>query len=338
VGVPEPPPPAPAAAVVRPLAMATCDMDRPLALGRTSFPLPLRLGHECVAEVVAVGDEVAAIRPGSRVVVPFQIHCGACDACRPGLTGNCRAVPPISMYGFGVAGGHWGGALSEQLTVPFADAMLVELPEGVDPVTAASVADTVCDGYRHVAPHLPAILARDPDAEVLIVAGTGRRPVFSPSSALYAGQVARVLGARRVTLVDGRPEVRDHADRLGLRAIPPAELRGRPPAPLTLDMSASAHGLWTALTHTAPDGICSCAGVLHRGVRIPAGLMFARNATLHLGRAHTRTLIPAVLDLITHHGLRPQDVTTTVAPWDDAPAALRDHVLVGDTKTIIRAD
>ena len=332
-----PPAPEPRAAVVRPLAMATCDMDRPLALGRTSFPLPLQLGHECVAEVVAVGAEVATVRPGQRVVVPFQISCGACAACRAGLTGNCDAVPPISMYGFGVAGGHWGGVFSERLTVPFADAMLVALPDGVDPVAAASVADTVCDGYRHVAPHLPAVLARDPDAEVLIVAGLGRRPVFSPSSPLYAGQVARVLGARRVTVVDRRREVREHAERLGLTAIPPPELRRRPGAPLTLDMSASSRGLWTALAHTAPDGVCSCAGVLHRGVRIPAGLMFARNVTLHLGRAHTRTVIPAVLDLMTGAGLRPQDVTTTVASWEDAPAALREHVLGDVTKTIVTA-
>jgi alcohol dehydrogenase len=337
VSVPEPPAPAPRAAVVRPLAMATCDMDRPLALGRTSFPLPLQLGHECVAEVVAVGAEVAAVAPGNRVVVPFQVSCGECGACRAGLTGNCDAVPPISMYGFGVAGGHWGGVFSERLTVPFAEAMLVRLPDGVDPVSVASVADTVCDGYRHVAPHLPAVLDRDPDAEVLIVAGLGRRPVFSPSSPLYAGQIARLLGARHVTLVDRRPDVREHAGRLGLHAIPPAELRGRPAAPLTLDMSASSRGLWTALAHTAPDGVCSCAGVLHRGVRIPAGLMFARNVTLHLGRAHTRTLVPAVLDLVTRRGLRPQDVTTTVASWDDAPAALREHVLGDATKTIVTA-
>jgi alcohol dehydrogenase len=337
VAVPEPPAPGPRAAVVRPLAMATCDMDRPLALGRTSFPLPLQLGHECVAEVVAVGADVATVAPGQRVVVPFQISCGECAACRAGLTGNCHAVPPISMYGFGVAGGHWGGVFGERLTVPFADAMLVALPADVDPVTAASVADTVCDGYRHVAPHLPAVLERDPDAEVLIVGGLGRRPVFSASSPLYAGQVARLLGARRVTLVDRRADVRDHAERLGLQAIPAAELRGRPGAPLTLDMSASSRGLWTALAHTAPDGVCSCAGVLHRGVRIPAGLMFARNATLHLGRAHTRTLIPAVLDLIARRGLRPQDVTTTVAPWEDAPAALREHVLGDATKTIVTA-
>ena len=337
VAVPEPPAPAPRAAVVRPLAMATCDMDRPLALGRTSFPLPLQLGHECVAEVVAVGAEVATVGPGDRVVVPFQISCGTCAACHAGLTGNCGSVPPISMYGFGVAGGHWGGVFSERLTVPFADAMLVGLPDGVDPVAAASVADTVCDGYRHIAPHLPAVLARDPDAEVLIVAGLGRRPVFSPSSPLYAGQVARALGARRVTVVDRRPGVRAHAERLGLAAIPPGELRGRPGAPLTLDMSASSRGLWTALAHTAPDGVCSCAGVLHRGVRIPAGLMFARNATLHLGRAHTRTVIPAVLELMAGGALRPQDVTTTVASWEDAPAALREHVLGDATKTIVSA-
>ncbi|WP_199435445.1 zinc-dependent alcohol dehydrogenase [Qaidamihabitans albus] len=333
--VPTPPPPGPTGALVRPLAMATCDLDRPLALGRTPFPLPLALGHECVAEVMTVGAQVATVRPGDRVVVPFQISCGACGACRAGLTGNCTGVPPISMYGFGVGGGHWGGAFAEQLAIPFADAMLVPLPDGIDPVAAASVADTVCDGYRHVAPHLPALLKRDPAAEILIIAGTGRRPVFSASTPLYAGQVARALGARQVTLVDSRQAVRAHAERLGLHTLAPGELRGRPPAPLTVDLSGSRRGLWTALTHTAPDGTCSCAGILHRSVRIPTGLMFARNATLHLGRAHTRTLIPAVLELITDGHLRPQDVTTNVAPFDQSPTALREHILGDDTKTVI---
>jgi alcohol dehydrogenase len=108
-----------------PLPVATCDLDRPLALGATPFPLPLRFGHECVAEVLSVGDQVARLRPGQRVVVPFQISCGSCSPCQAGHTGNCASVPPISMYGFGVAGGHWGGALSDQLAVPYADAMLV---------------------------------------------------------------------------------------------------------------------------------------------------------------------------------------------------------------------
>jgi D-arabinose 1-dehydrogenase-like Zn-dependent alcohol dehydrogenase len=104
-----------------------------LALGGTPFLLPLHFGHECVAEVLSVGERVATVKPGDRVVVPFQISCGSCGACRAGLTANCEAVPPVSMYGFGVGGGHWGGAVSDELAVPYADGMLVPLPSGVQP-------------------------------------------------------------------------------------------------------------------------------------------------------------------------------------------------------------
>jgi alcohol dehydrogenase len=161
--------PVPLGANVRPLAMATCDLDRPLMLGATPFPLPLQLGHECVAEVIAVGGEVRTVVPGQRVVVPFQISCGTCPPCLAGRTGNCAAVPPTSMYGFGIAGGLWGGVIADQVAVPFADAMLVPLPDGIDVLAAASVADNVSDGYRHVAPYLPALLAEDAAAPVLIV-------------------------------------------------------------------------------------------------------------------------------------------------------------------------
>ena len=35
-------------AIVRPLAVAACDLDLPMILGGTPFPLPIHLGHECV--------------------------------------------------------------------------------------------------------------------------------------------------------------------------------------------------------------------------------------------------------------------------------------------------
>lgn len=79
---PCPPPPGPRAAIVRPLAVATCDMDRPLALGATPFLSPLGIGHECVAEVLTAGSEVDTVQPGQRVVVPFQVNCGTCTACQ----------------------------------------------------------------------------------------------------------------------------------------------------------------------------------------------------------------------------------------------------------------
>jgi alcohol dehydrogenase len=327
--------PGPHGAVVRPIAVATCDLDRALVLGKTPFPRPLCLGHECVAEVVAVGDQVSRVLPGQRVVVPFQISCGTCAACGVGRTGNCLRVPPISMYGFGLGGGHWGGALSDLLAVPFADAMLVALPDAVDPVSAASVADNVADGYRHVAPHLPALLTRDPGVRVRIVGSLERRSPYSASVALYAGLVALALGVRRVELIDARPRIRDHAARLGLEALTPAEGRRRPPAPLVVDAGASRRSLHAALTATEPDGICTSAGMLHRSARIPVALMYGRNATLHVGRTHARAVIPAVVELVAEGRLHPERVTTEVADFDDAPRALAEHVRSDATKTIL---
>jgi alcohol dehydrogenase len=324
--VPAPPPPAPLGAVVRPLAVATCDMDRPIGLGATPFPTPLAFGHECVAEVLAVGADVAGVRPGQRVVVPFQISCGACAACRAGHTANCLAVPPISMYGFGLAGGHWGGAIADELAVPFADAMLVPLPDGIDPVAAASVADNVVDAYRHVGPHVPV-------ERMLIVGATTRRHLFTASVSLYTGLIARALGTGDVTLIDAREAVRRQARALGLEAAAPDDALA--PAPLVADVSATPKGLDLALRLTAPDGICTSSGSLHAQARIPTALMFGRNATLVLGRTHARVHIPQVLDLMARGELRPELVTTLVAPLDDAPAALAEHMRGASTKTVL---
>src|SRR5438094_6522049 len=132
-------------AIVRPLAVATCDLDWPMVQGLTPFALPIHLGHECVAEVVEAPEGFAK---GERVVVPFQISCGTCERCRRGLTGKCHAVPPLSMYGFGAERGDWGGMLSDLARVPYAAAMLVPLPASVDPALVPSTADNMADGWR----------------------------------------------------------------------------------------------------------------------------------------------------------------------------------------------
>jgi alcohol dehydrogenase len=333
--VPAPAPPGPDGAIVHPIACSTCDLDCGIALGATQFALPLHLGHECVAEVLAVGERVRTVKPGDRVIVPFQINCGACPDCRAGRTGSCTSVPPASMYGMGLAGGLWGGAFSDQLSVPFADAMLVPLPEGIDPVAAASVADNVCDAYRHIAPHLPKLLEEDADAEVLILAALHPRTPFGASAPLYTGLIARAFGARNVSVVDARPAVRAHAERLGLNALKPRELRRRAPAPLVVD--ASVEDLGVALAHTAADGICSSLGGFHRSAQVPLLQMYVRNATLHIGRTHTRHLIPKVLELMLDDRLHPESVITSVAPLDDAPRVLREQFLGDGVKTVLTA-
>src|SRR5439155_17655958 len=80
------------AALVRPRAVATCDLDALIISGVSPFPAPFPIGHECVAEVVAVGDAVTAVAPGDLVSVPFQISCGSCAACLRGRSANCTGV------------------------------------------------------------------------------------------------------------------------------------------------------------------------------------------------------------------------------------------------------
>ena len=150
-----------AQALVRPLAVSRCDLDYVFARGKAPIAGPFALGHECVAEVVEIGDAVGSVKPGDRVAVPFQISCGACTRCRAGQTGSCKAVPRLASYGLGpLFGGDYGGAVSDLLLVPYADAMLVKIGADVDPVAAAAprspteaCAASLCVGSRdHLKP------------------------------------------------------------------------------------------------------------------------------------------------------------------------------------------
>jgi alcohol dehydrogenase len=121
-------------AIVRPLVVARCDLDLYIAAGILPYPGPFAFGHEAIAEVVDAGPK-AGVSPGDRVVVPFQLSCGRCDTCRRGFTNTCEAFAPRAAYGLKPTSGvEYGGALSERMRVPFADFMLVRLPQGLDPV------------------------------------------------------------------------------------------------------------------------------------------------------------------------------------------------------------
>jgi alcohol dehydrogenase len=316
----------PSAALVRPVAVASCDADHLAARGE-GFPLPLALGHECVADVVEVGTDVRAIQPGERVIVPFQISCGHCPACRDGRSASCLGVPPLSMYGFGIVGGAWGGALADLMLVPFADHMLVPVPSGIDPAAVASVADNVVDGWRHVAPHL----AERPGAAVLVIVEG------APSIALYAVQAALALGAGSVHFMSRDQDLLQHAERLGAQPVSDRGRRARRRFPIVVDATGTAAGLRDALHRTERDGHCSSVGPLRASanVRTPTYGMYMHNATLHIGRAHVREGIPEVLDLVRTGALDPRSVTTMHADWSDAAAAFEEHVARRGTKLVV---
>jgi alcohol dehydrogenase len=297
-------------AIVRPLAVATCDLDWALVFGQTPFQFPIHVGHECVAEVVEGPDGFA---PGDRVVVPFQISCGTCERCRRGLTGSCSTVPPLSMYGFGALGGEWGGMLSELAVVPYAEAMLVPLPATVAPEVVASAADNIPDGWRAVAP----ALAELPAAEVLVVGGGG-----GGSIPLYAVDAALALGAASVTYVDTDGDRLAVAERLGANAIEGEPDRSLGAFPITVDGTATPDGLTATLRLTDWGGRCTSIAQLVPEGSLPLLELYSRGVHLHIGRAMARPVIPAILDLVAAGRLRPQLMTSATATWDDAPEAL----------------
>lgn len=307
----------PGAAIVRPIAVATCDLDVGVLQGVYPLEGPYPFGHEGVADVVAVADGVTSVVTGDRVVVPFQISCGACAPCRRGRTGNCAAHPPMSTYGLGAMGGlAWAGLLADLALVPHADAMLVPLPAGVDPVAVASASDNIPDGFRAVGPQLVA----DPGAEVLVVGGVG-----GPASiGLYAVGLAVALGAGRVLYVDDDP------DRLVVAAALGAEVEEDPTRrkvgafPITVNAGGAEAHLRCALNSTAFDGVCTNVAVLIEDPALPLFQMYSRCCTLHTGRAHARPHIPAILDLVASGRFDPTLVTSTVVAWDDAVEALSD--------------
>jgi threonine dehydrogenase-like Zn-dependent dehydrogenase len=303
-------------AIVRPLAVATCDLDAALMAGRAPLPGPFAFGHEFVAEVVETADDVTTVGVGDRVIVPFQLSCGECERCRRGLTGSCETTGPGAAYGMApIARREWGGALSDLVLVPFADAMLVALPATVEPATVASVSDNVPDGWRAVAPPLDSA----PRSPVLVVGGAG-------DVALYAVAVALALDSERVDYVDADHRRLQVAETIGANAVEQTVDGSRLGSyPVTVDHSGETVGLQSAIRSTEPEGTCTSTAIYFTpDTPVPLLDMYTRGIAFRTSRVNARAVIPDVLALISTGRLRPELVTSAVVRWDDADSALAD--------------
>jgi threonine dehydrogenase-like Zn-dependent dehydrogenase len=127
----------PTDAIVEITSTAICGSD--LHLYRPLAPFMVRgdiLGHEPMGRVVAVGDDVRQIAVGDRVVVPFNISCGACYMCDRTLFAQCETTQVrehgkgASLFGYTKLYGHVPGAQAELLRVPQAQFGPIKVPDG----------------------------------------------------------------------------------------------------------------------------------------------------------------------------------------------------------------
>ncbi len=339
----------PTDALVRPFAVARCDLDNAFLnrdlgtlinaaarahyldprvikdLGDRPFDGPFPYGHECVAEVLSVGSEVTGFERRDVVIVPFQISCGRCLTCAAGKTAHCETnrTSSISAYGFGNPTGAWGGAMADVVRVPFADHMLVSVPDGVDAVGLASASDNIPDGWRGVAPHLQ----DRPESRVLVLGGQAR------SVSLYAAGIAVALGAEQVDYVDTSEQRLQVARKLGANCI------ARKPGksgwkqlrkilanyPIVFDGCGQKEGLETAIRALATTGVCTSATPYFRKrTAVPLWEMYSRSLRFETGLANARACLPQIIDLVASGAFDPSIVTTLTADWSDAPHALLD--------------
>lgn len=310
------------AAVVRPLAVSTCDMDAAAMAGLVRLRGPAPLGHEAVAEIVELGDRVNGLSTGQRVIVPWQISCGHCSRCQRSHDAYCTSVPAGSCYGWGPHIQTWRGMARDRVLVPHAQHMLHPVPDGLPNAAATGLGDNLVDAWRAVGPPLQETRG---DA-VLVVGGVTD---WGGSIGLYACAYAQALGVQRTVFVSQSPELRRQAQDLGVEAI---AVDGEqypdlgPSFDVTVDTSGLASGLAFALRSTGPSGTCTCtAGAVHRAAPVPVPVyeMYLRSVTLRTGWVSTRPLIPAPLALVTAGRVDPLAGARIVA-WDEAPAALAE--------------
>jgi threonine dehydrogenase-like Zn-dependent dehydrogenase len=292
--------------------------------GSIPFSKPFCVGHECIGEVMETGDDVRDFKKGQVVIVPWAISCGTCAVCNSGLFSNCSVTTmhhPIAAYGLGENTGGWGGTVCDLLRVPYADKMLIELPQDVNPLHCSSLSDNIADGYRAVGPQL----RRTPNAPVLIMGGAAK------SIGLYAAALAVAMNASRVDYVDTDETRLEIARSVGANSIKLDRnmslktLRGALPRegyPITADASGSPEKLEFAIRALRTGGTCTgLAFYVKKTTPMPLWDMYLKSASVHVGLSHPRRDISEIIPLIQSGNFKPEQVITLSADWVDAPSA-----------------
>ncbi|MBV8433303.1 MAG: glutathione-independent formaldehyde dehydrogenase [Candidatus Eremiobacteraeota bacterium] len=198
-------------AVMRLTTAAICGSDLHMYEGRAPIEPGQVFGHENLGVIEEVGSAVKSVRPGDRVVLPFNIACGFCFNCARGFTNACLTVNPHSHGGgYGYSGmGPYRGGQAEKVRVPFADVNCLKLP--------GKPGDAFEDDFVLLADVFPTGFHATEQARVLpgdSVAIFGAGPV-----GLMAALSAKIRGASEIYVVDAVAERLEKAQALGATPV-----------------------------------------------------------------------------------------------------------------------
>src|SRR6195952_2561093 len=203
------------------------------------------LGHEPMGIVQEVGSAVTHIKPGDRVVVPFNISCGYCVFCSEGLQSQCETTQVkeqnkgASLFGYTSLYGSVPGGQAEYLRVPQAQYGPIKVSaEGPDEryLFLSDILPTAWQGVQY---------ADVPDGGTLVVFGLG--PVGQ-----FATRIGRHLG-HRVIGIDPVKERRAMAERHGIETLDPSGVDDVPAA--LIEMTAG----------RGPDSVIDAVGMEAHG-------------------------------------------------------------------------
>jgi alcohol dehydrogenase len=320
--VPDPAPPADGV-VVRVEATGICRSDWHGWMGHDpDIRLPHVPGHELVGIVEETGPQVRRWRRGDRVTVPFAIGCGRCPQCLAGDQHICD-----DYYQPGFTG--WG-SFARWVALPHADVNLVQLPDGIDAVAAASLGCRFITSFRAVVSQ-----GRAAAGEWVVVHGCG-------GVGLSAIMIANALGAR-VIGVDIRAEALQLARSLGADYVLDATEAGL----LEAIQDLTGGGAHLSLDALGSRATCrnSILSLRKRGRHVQVGLILADQSDppLPMDRVIARELellgshgmqahaYPSMLEMILAGKLDPGRLVRTTIPLEGASAELQSMGRFGVT-------
>ena len=315
------------------------------------------LGHEAMGIVEEVGSEVDRIRPGDRVVIPFNIACGSCFFCERGLQSQCETtrdtgfLPRLagllgrgkgaSLFGYTHLYGAIPGGQAEYVRVP--QAQFGPIPVRPEPPDTRYLflSDVLPTAWQAV------VYADIPRGGTLAVYGLG------PIGQMCA-RIARLRSDARVLGVDGVPARLAMAARHGVETIDDRSVEDAHEVVLELTEGRGAdsvidavgmeahgstldavlqttkiqldrtHALWQCMRSVRRGGTLSLVGVYAGPVQLfPLGDLFDMGVTLRMGQANVRRWVPEILALLEDDDdpLAVEDFATHELPLGQAPNA-----------------